>query len=73
MRFKVEDNLTEAQVQSGLSYVIKDGVASQAMGILTGGAFLVAFKLCYRIISSYRATFPIAATAFDLPCRKDSQ
>jgi MFS family permease len=45
MRFKVEDNLTEAQVQSGLSYVIKDGVASQAMGILTGGAFLVAFAV----------------------------
>jgi len=45
MRFKVEDNLTEVQVQSGLSYVIKDGVASQSMAILTGGAFLIAFAI----------------------------
>jgi len=45
MWFKTEENITEQQVQSGLSYVIKDGVATQAMGILTGGAFLVAFAL----------------------------
>jgi len=45
MWFKTEENLTEQQVQSGLSYVIKDGIASQAMGILTGGAFLVAFAI----------------------------
>jgi len=45
MRFKPEDILTEVQVKSGLNYVIKDGIASQAMGILTGGAFLVAFAV----------------------------
>jgi len=45
MWFKSEDTLTEEQVQSGLSYVIKDGIASQSMGILTGGAFLVAFAI----------------------------
>ena len=45
MWFKVDDSLSEQQVQSGLNYVIKDGVASQAMGILTGGAFLVAFAV----------------------------
>ncbi len=45
MRFKTEDTLSQEQVQSGLHYVIKDGVASQAMGILTGGAFLVAFAV----------------------------
>jgi MFS family permease len=45
MRFKVQDELTEVEVQSGLRYVIKDGIASQAMGILTGGAFLVAFAI----------------------------
>ncbi len=45
MRFQVKDELTEAEVQSGLRYVIKDGIASQAMGILTGGAFLVAFAV----------------------------
>jgi MFS family permease len=45
MWFKTEDTLTEEQVQSGLSYVIKDGIASQSMGILTGGAFLIAFAV----------------------------
>jgi MFS family permease len=43
--FKTEETLTDEQVQSGLSYVIKDGIASQSMGILTGGAFLVAFAV----------------------------
>lgn len=45
MWFKTEETLTDEQVQSGLSYVIKDGIASQSMGILTGGAFLVAFAV----------------------------
>jgi MFS family permease len=45
MWFKTEENLTDEQVQSGLRYVIKDGIASQSMGILTGGAFLVAFAV----------------------------
>ncbi len=45
MWFKTKDNLTEEEIQSGLSYVIKDGVASQSMAILTGGAFLVAFAI----------------------------
>jgi MFS family permease len=45
MWFKTEETLTDEQVQSGLSYVIKDGIASQSMGILTGGAFLIAFAV----------------------------
>jgi MFS family permease len=45
MRLKAEDSLTDDQVQSGLNYIIKDGVASQAMGVLTGGAFLIAFAV----------------------------
>ena len=45
MWFRTEEELTEEQVQTGLRYVIKDGIASQAMGILTGGAFLVAFAV----------------------------
>lgn len=45
MKFGVQDTLTEEQVQSGLRTVIKDGLASQAMVTLTGGAFLVAFAL----------------------------
>lgn len=42
---KPQQSLTDSQVQSGLRNIIKDGVASQAMGILTGGAFLVAFAV----------------------------
>jgi len=45
MWFKAQERLTDDEVQSSLRYVIKDGIASQSMGILTGGAFLVAFAL----------------------------
>jgi len=45
MRFPVKDTLTEEEVRSGLRSVIKDGLASQTMVTLTGGAFLVAFAL----------------------------
>ena len=45
MDFRVRDNLTDAEVRDGLDYVVRDGIASQAMGILTGGAFLVAFAI----------------------------
>jgi MFS family permease len=42
---ETEQTLSESQVQAALKNIIKDGVASQAMGILTGGAFLVAFAV----------------------------
>jgi len=45
MRFSVKDTLTDQEIQSGLRSVVKDGLASQAMVTLTGGAFLVAFAL----------------------------
>jgi MFS family permease len=45
MWFKTEETLDENQVQSALKYIIRDGVASQAVGILTGGAFLIAFAV----------------------------
>lgn len=45
MRFAVKDKLTEKEVHSGLSAVIKDGLTTQAMVTLTGGVFLVAFAL----------------------------
>ena len=40
-----EGNVTDQKVQSALKNIIRDGVASQAMGILTGGAFLIAFAI----------------------------
>ena len=43
--FKPKESLTEQEIKTGLDAVIKDGVASQAMGILTGGAFLTAFAI----------------------------
>ena len=43
--FTPKESLTEQEIQTGLDAVIKDGVASQAMGILTGGAFLTAFAI----------------------------
>ncbi|MFC1815577.1 MFS transporter [Thermodesulfobacteriota bacterium] len=43
--FKTQQSLSETQIEYALKYIIRDGVASQAMGILTGGAFLVAFAI----------------------------
>ena len=45
MWFKTQPSLSETQIDVALKYIIRDGVASQAMGILTGGAFLVAFAV----------------------------
>ena len=45
MPLKPQDTLSEQEINAGLSNVIKDGIASQAMGILTGGAFLIAFAV----------------------------
>jgi len=45
MWFKAEEALNEDQVQVALKNIIRDGVASQAMGILTGGAFIIAFAV----------------------------
>ncbi len=45
MWFKPNESLTDEQVKTSLQYVLRDGIASQSMGILTGGAFLVAFAV----------------------------
>ncbi len=45
MRFAVQDTLTDAEIQSSLKTVTKDGMASTAMVTLTGDPFLVAFAL----------------------------
>jgi MFS family permease len=43
--FKTQQTLNEKQIDHALKLIVKDGVASYAMGILTGGAFLVAFAV----------------------------
>jgi MFS family permease len=45
MRFKPSEELTETEVQKGLRLVIGDGLTTEAMTTLTGGAFIVAFSL----------------------------
>ncbi len=43
--FTQQTEVTEAQLERGLRNLIWDGICSQTMGVLTGGAFLVAFAL----------------------------
>lgn len=45
MKLTPKTELTEADVQQGLKAGIGDGMASEAMTVLTGGAFLVALAL----------------------------
>ncbi len=45
MKFNPTLPLTEKQIQSGLNYVTKDGVFTEAMVAFTGGAFLVAMAM----------------------------
>jgi len=45
MNLHPAESLTEHDVKRGLHFVIADGLASEAMNALVGGAFLVAFAL----------------------------
>lgn len=45
MKFRPRPDLTEQQISSKLNLVILDGITSEVMAILSGGAFLVAFAL----------------------------
>ncbi len=42
---KSQEQINEADITRGLRMLLFDGICSQAMGVLTGGAFLVAFAL----------------------------
>ncbi|NIO29749.1 MAG: MFS transporter [Candidatus Latescibacteria bacterium] len=42
---KPKETVSEAEVGHGLQMLLHDGVCSQIMGVVTGGAFLVAFAL----------------------------
>ncbi len=43
--FKQQTEIGPAQLRQGMRYLFYDGVCSQVMGVLGGGAFLVAFAL----------------------------
>jgi MFS family permease len=45
MRFPVKDKLTETDIRTGLNAVLKDGLTTQTMMVLVGGAFLTDFAL----------------------------
>jgi hypothetical protein len=59
MTFTVKNTLTEAEVQSGLRAVIRDGLASQVMVTFTGGVFLVAYALKLGASNAYSDTLNI--------------
>jgi hypothetical protein len=70
MRPAAKDTLTEEEVQSGLSAVIRDGIASTAMATLTGGAFLVAFALklgASNLVIGLLAAIPPLAQLIQIP------
>jgi MFS family permease len=45
MKFKPSEILTQQEVYSGLRLVVREGLVTEAMATLTGGAFLVAMAL----------------------------
>jgi MFS family permease len=45
MILKPKERLTEQEVNTGLSLILKEGLTTEAMTTLTGGTFLVAFAL----------------------------
>jgi len=70
MRFTPEDALTQDEVESGLSAVIRDGMASMAFTTLTGGPFLVAFALklgASNLIIGLLAAIPPLAQLIQIP------
>jgi MFS family permease len=62
--FVPRDRLTRVEVRDGLRMLLFDGVCTQAMVVLTGGAFLVAFALLLgasnKVIGLVAAAGPIA-------------
>jgi MFS family permease len=70
MAFEVKDTLTEEELEKGLHQVVKDGLTSQAMVTLTGGAFLVAFALklgASNLVIGLLAAIPPLAQLLQVP------
>ncbi|MBN2562808.1 MAG: MFS transporter [Phycisphaerae bacterium] len=64
--FRPKDTLTDEEVRRGLHHLLFDAACSQVMGVLTGGAFLVAFALLLgasnKLIGLLAAIGPLAQT-----------
>ncbi|MFC1570611.1 MFS transporter [Candidatus Omnitrophota bacterium] len=71
MWFQPKDTLTEDDVQRGMKAIIQDGMATSAMGTLTGGVFLTAFALqlgaSNYVIGLLAAIGPLM-NLFQIPC-----
>jgi MFS family permease len=69
MKFRTSEHLTENQVESGLKMVMKDGLATEAMVNLAGGAFLIAFAM-HMGASNFQigllAALPMIANIFQM-------
>src|SRR5690349_21646826 len=69
MKFTPSDNLSEQQVQHGLQYFVKEGLAAEAMATFTGGTFLVAMAVLLKA-SNFQigllAALPILTNIFQL-------
>ncbi|MBK1881254.1 MFS transporter [Luteolibacter pohnpeiensis] len=61
--FRHQNEIDEPQLERGLKNLVYDGICSQAMGVLTGGAFLVAFALelgaSNFVVGSFAAIMPL--------------
>ena len=69
MNLQPKEKLTEKEVHSGLKYVIWEGLATEAMTSLTGGAFLVALALLLGATNlqiGVLATLPTFTNIFQL-------
>ena len=67
---KSGNTLTEEEIQKGLSNVIKDGLATQAMLTITGGVFLVTFALemgASNLVIGLLAAIPPLAQLIQIP------
>lgn len=65
-----EGALSEEEIRRGLRLVVKDGMASQAMATLTGGAFLTAFALLLgapNVLIGLLSAIPLFAQFLQLP------
>lgn len=69
-RYPYEETISEERVRAGLTGVLKDGVATQAMATLTTGPFLVAFALQMggnNFAVGLLAAIPFFTQLFQLP------
>lgn len=68
--FQSKDQVSPDELDKGLKAVVYDGMCSQTMGVLTGGAFLVAFALALGASNFHiglLATIPFLAQFLQLP------